>query len=443
MDWIKRLRAIKAESTKLSTEAGDMLTLATTESRKPTDEETTRESEIDTRLAEIKAEETRISAQIERARESARQSFANDPEPAQHVTAVHNNEADRPWESMGEFLMAVVAAEHRGSIVDPRLMQFDAAALGMGSNTGADGGFLVETDFSTRLMDRAEEESVLLPMCDRIPIGPNADGIELPYIDETSRANGSRWGGVEVFWRAEGSTVTATKPKLAKIQLQLEDLMGIAYMTNRLLQDATAMEAVVLRGFGSEFGFKIDDGIIRGTGAGQLAGFINGGNGSLVTVSKETGQSADTLVFENVSKMRSRFWAKSRPSSVWLINQALEPEMENMTITVGTGGQPVYMPAGGVSVDGFDRLYGRPVIPIEQASAPGDLGDIMLVDLSQYLIIEKGGLKSDTSIHVRFLQDEMTFRFIMRINGQPSWRTPLTPFKDGGTQSPFVTLQAR
>jgi HK97 family phage major capsid protein len=73
----------------------------------------------------------------------------------------------------------------------------------------------------------------------------------------------------------------------------------------------------------------------------------------------------------------------------------------------------------------------------------GTVGDIILADFSQYAIVRKGGLNSASSIHVKFLTDEMTFKFSMRVNGKPMWKNVLTPAKGSNTLSPFVTLQTR
>lgn len=103
----------------------------------------------------------------------------------------------------------------------------------------------------------------------------------------------------------------------------------------------------------------------------------------------------------------------------------------------------MYVPAGGLSEKPYGTLFGRPVIPLEQCSAAGDVGDIILADISQYLLIDKGGIKAASSVHVRFLYDENVFRFIYRVDGQPIWNKPLTPFKGSATVSPFVTLAKR
>ena len=88
-------------------------------------------------------------------------------------------------------------------------------------------------------------------------------------------------------------------------------------------------------------------------------------------------------------------------------------------------------------------MFGRPIVPLEQCSSLGAVGDIILGDMSQYLLIDKGGINSASSIHVRFLYDESVFRFIYRVDGQPIWNKPITPYKGSNTLSPFVTLAAR
>jgi len=110
---------------------------------------------------------------------------------------------------------------------------------------------------------------------------------------------------------------------------------------------------------------------------------------------------------------------------------------------VGIGGVPVFIPAGGLSAAPFGSLLGRPITPIEQCQTVGTVGDIMFVDLQGYKMIEKGGIEAASSIHVQFLTDETTFRFILRADGQPKRNAPLTPFKGSATQSAFITLDTR
>jgi HK97 family phage major capsid protein len=249
---------------------------------------------------------------------------------------------------------------------------------------------------------------------------------------------------VRVYRAAEGNAVTATKPKLGRFELRLEDLRGLCYMTERALRDATALEAFMTQAFVDEFSFILDDEIFRGDGAGRCLGILN--SPALVTVAKETlpAQAADTILAENIMKMHARLLARNMGGAEWYINQEILPQLYTMAIVVGVGGVPVYMPANGLSAAPFGTLFGRAVRPIEQASGLGDVGDIVLADLGEYLLIHKP-MTSASSMHVRFIYDEMTFRWTWPINGRPKLASAITPYKatTATTLSPFVTLAAR
>ena len=343
-------------------------------------------------------------------------------------------ETRKGFSSLGEFAQAIALRAD-----DPRLHEFRAS--GLNEAIPADGGFFVQKDFSSELIKAAFETGQLGGRCRRFPLSSNSNGVKIPAVNETSRADGSRRGGVRGYWANEAATVTASDPSFAQVELTLNKLFCLGYATEELLQDAGALDVVLNQMFAEEIGFKLDDAILNGTGAGQPLGIMNAP--ALVTVSKEVNQAADTVVFENILKMWSRLHAPSRSNAVWLINQDVEPQLFGMSLAVGTGGVPVYMPASGLSGGMYSTLFGRPVIPVEQCDTVGDLGDIVLADLSQYYLADKGGMQAASSVHVKFIYDEMTFRMTYRVDGQPSWKSAITPFKSSNTLSPFVTLQAR
>ena len=343
-------------------------------------------------------------------------------------------DTEKRFSSFGEQLMAAYRAAMPGGKVDERLST--RAASGLNETTPSDGGFLVQQDFVTELLKRTYETGILASKVKKIPISTNANGMKINAIDEDSRANGSRWGGVQTYWEGEADELTASKPKFRQMELSLKKLTGLCYATDELLQDAAALEAVIRQAFAEEFGFKIDDAILSGSGEGEPLGILN--SGAIVTVAKEASQT-DIITVENLIKMWNRLWSRSRANAVWYINQELEPYLYTLKI----GDKPVYIPAGGLSEKPYGTLFGRPVVPIEQCSAAGEVGDIILADIGQYLLIDKGGIKSASSIHVRFLYDENVFRFIYRVDGKPIWTKPLTPYKGSATVSPFVTLAKR
>jgi HK97 family phage major capsid protein len=438
---MKTISQYKEEISALMKKAGDIEAKATSENRDMTEAELALNDQILDKVEELR----RIVSTLER-REKLNTELTK-PEPPRTMASnrieIIMDQADKErFPSFGSFLMATYNAGRPGGSVDPRLLSIRAAASGLNETVPSDGGFLVQQDFSTELLQDVFQTGILAAKCRKIQIGGNANSIKINGIDETSRAS-TRYGGILGYWKDEAALKTASRPKFRQIELNLKKLIGLCYATDELLTDASALEGVIRQGFASEFGFLLDDAIINGTGAGQPLGILN--SGCLVSVDKETGQKAATVVAENVVKMYSRIFAQSRPNAVWLINQNIEPQLFTMSLSVGTGGVPIYMPAGGLSGQPYGTLFGRPVIAIEQAATLGTVGDIIFADLGGYILAEKGGIQSDMSIHVQFLYDESVFRFVLRIDGQPVRSTALTPYKGGSsyTQSHFVALATR
>jgi HK97 family phage major capsid protein len=440
---MKTITEYRKEITDLMQQYNSIESACANEGRDPSKQERDEMAEILGKCKEIKA---LVDVQVQK--QSFEDELRDKPEPAEKppVVAVTRDEKDKQLErdrfpSFGAQLRAVMDAG-RGARIDPRLWNTNRAATGLSEGVPSDGGFLVQTDFAADLIKQVWQTGMLANRCRRIPISGNANSIKINGIDETSRATGSRWGGVRGYWTAEAGEKVASKPKFRQIQLSLNKLIGLCYGTDELLDDAGALEAVIRQAFVDEFAYLVDDAIINGSGAGQPLGVMN--SGSVITESAETGQAAATVVYENIVKMWSRLFAKSRANAVWLISQDVEPQLHTMSLSVGTGGVPVYMPAGGASASPYSTLFGRPVIPIEQCQTLGTAGDIILADLNGgYIMAEKGGMTSDMSIHVRFVYDESVFRFVMRLDGQPVLASPVTPANGGSTQSHFVTLETR
>lgn len=348
------------------------------------------------------------------------------------------------FRSFGEQMIAVYRAAQPRPIIDTRLMNITdvlGVASGMSESVPSDGGFLLQPEYAAGLLKRTYEIGAVSSRVRRLPIGANSNSLRINAIDEQSRVDGSRWGGVLAYWTNEADLKVGSKPRFRQMELALQKLTCLCYATDELLQDATALEAVLNEAFPEELNFRVEDAILNGTGAGMPKGIF--GSAAKIAVDAEAGQPAATFVYENAVKMWSRMWARSRMNAVWLINQDVEPQLYTMAQKIGVGGVPVFLPASGISGQPYSTLFGRPIIPVEYASTLGTEGDVSLMDLDQYLMIDKGGIQSASSIHVRFIYDETTFRFVYRVDGQPIWNVPLTPFKGTATKSPFITLATR
>ena len=181
----------------------------------------------------------------------------------------------------------------------------------------------------------------------------------------------------------------------------------------------------------------MDYAFLRGTGAGQPRGVLN--DPALVTVAKETGQAATTLVYENLTKMFARLHASSVSRSVWVASPTTIPQLLGLSIAVGTGGS--FISAMSES-NGEFRILSRPILFTEKLPTLGTVGDIILCDFSQYTIGMRRGFIVDRSQHVGFQTDEMAWRGILRVDGQGRWKSAFTP-RNGDTQSWCVACATR
>lgn len=315
------------------------------------------------------------------------------------------------------------------------------AATGMGELSGSDGGYLVPPQFSTNVFERMYREDPLMSKTDSYTVA--GDSMVFPRNAETSRATGSRWGGVRAYWVQEGSTITASAPTFGQVRLQLQTLACLARVTNQLIEDSgVPLEQYLTRVFASEIGFACGNAIFRGTGAGQALGILNAL--AKVEVSKETGQAAATIVAQNIAKMWARrFGLGPENSYIWLTNQDTEPQLFLMTLGIGTAGVVVLMPPGGLSAKPYATMMGSPVLETEYASTLGTVGDIVLVDPSQIVTITKGGVQSLSSMHVYFVTHETAFKSTFRFDAAGWQASALTPFQGTNTQAPVVTLATR
>ena len=184
------------------------------------------------------------------------------------------------FKSMGEMLHAVARAG-RGGATDRRLAFGDFDMHGgfkaAGGSDGAlneavpsEGGFLVNADYSDRIYQRSYLTGEITRRCTRMPVANNANRLILRIVDEDSRADGSRMGGVLSYWQNEADTFLSSRPKFRRIELSLNKLTALVYATDELLEDVAALEAWIMQNLPTEIAFRTEDAIFQGTGAGDL-----------------------------------------------------------------------------------------------------------------------------------------------------------------------------
>lgn len=316
-------------------------------------------------------------------------------------------------------------------------LEKESRAAGSGQVVGvaSDGGGFVQTDFATDMIHKGFNNSAILPKTQRRVLTGNSNSIEIYGIDEDSRVNGSRNGGVVVYTKAELEQYTSSKAKFKGFEIKVNKLTGLLFLSDEIMEDAGFLEGEVSDLFSAEFDFKVQDLLINGSGVGEPLGIMNAD--CLVSVTKDTSQTADTISATNVDKMIARI---SGGKAEFFGNRDIYPQLAALYRTIDSNNVTPMYKATGLNTG---LLNGVPTTFIEQAPTLGDAGDLMLCDWSQYVTATKGGFKKAESMHFKFDYGQKAIRFTLRFDGQPRWRSALTPYKGSATTSPFVRIEAR
>lgn len=399
------------------------------------------QQEVAQKMADAKA----LKAQIEQAAEmEALVEFdekgtgrKTSPVGAPETTPAQVKDKAPVFRSFGEQLKAVQQGAGGDIKANNMLAQVaeDAKAQGLNEAVDSEGGALIQPNFSKQIMENAFAGGEVLKRVDKNSV--TSPIMKIPAVDETSRADGYRSGGIRGYWRVEAGLMSKSNPTFRNINLELNSLYVLGYATEEMLKDVSFLGSWMMKHFSDEIIFKSEDAIVNGDGAGKPLGFM--ASKALVTVAKETSQTADTVVSENILKMHARMPIRLRKNAVWVYNQDVEPQVLGLRFN-STDPFPLYEPpkAG----QDYGTILGRPAFPVEYMQTVGDKGDIGFVNFSEIAAIDQAA-QAAQSMHVRFLYAEQAFRVTYRFDAQPKWASTLTPFKGSNTLSPFVALAAR
>lgn len=305
----------------------------------------------------------------------------------------------------------------------------------MSEGLPSDGGFLVPVEYSNKIHNLSLENELVMPMATVQPMASNE--IRLPAMDIGDHS-ANLYGGFTASYSAEHGTLSEASPKTRQMVLNAKKLTGFLKFSNELMSDAPNGENQILDICGKGLAWYRDKAYLKGTGAGQPLGILNAS--CTLVQAKEAGQSADSIVYQNLTGMLAKLHASCFKNSVWVCHQTTIPQLLSISIAIGTGGD--HIPVMTEKNGGFSILT-RPVIFTEKTEVLGDQGDILLADFSQYVIGLREEMRIDLSQHLYFQTDEGAARLIERHDGQPLWHEALT-LEDGSTEvSPFVTLAER
>jgi HK97 family phage major capsid protein len=314
------------------------------------------------------------------------------------------------FKSLSEAIVALKQYELKG-ILDPRLSNVEGgitykAASGQNEIVAADGGYLIGGEIIAPLQHALMQKSSLFSKASKFYSSSKRvnEGL-IPFVNESARTASAFQ--MKSYWVEEAGTKTDAKYTIGLASCKLNKVYAVMYITDELFADDAGFKSSVDKFIADDkegsLVWAIDRAILMGDGATSMYGIMSANTNGTVGVAQ-----ADALNEATLKAFNAALTPASQKNAEWYISQ--ENYIELQAITFANDGDKYYK-------DGDLYVYGKKVNVLEQMVAPYDL---MLGDVSQYGIALKTGplVQSAISVHVKFLTDEKTIRWGIRINGK-------------------------
>lgn len=353
----------------------------------------------------------------------------------------HEEEAMRGFKSAKHFFGEVMKAG--ANFDNPGEELLVKLPSGQNVSNDSEGGFLVPEPIADGIWtNMMGNPASVMPLTARYETAGST--MKIPRIFESSRkaGKGQRFGGIQTTWLDEAAEIQATKVTTGRLSMEVHKLGAVVYLTQEMIDDGgNSLPSFLNRNVPEAIRFAVEEAFFDGSGVGKPKGIYRGD--SVIKVPLQAGQGNHTIFHRNLSNM---YWKNSNRSNAnWYMHPDAAQQLEFVYFDDDTTNKrPIYLPSNITGLP-FAMLYGRPVIPCEFCKDFGAVGDILFADWSQYATLTKvgGGVKTATSMHVRFLYEETAIRFTFRIDGRELWTSPREDLNGDTSRSPFITLASR
>lgn len=335
---------------------------------------------------------------------------------------------------------AEFAAKRLEKVYKSAFKSWASVKAALSEQTGISGGYLAPPEYSNELLSYGIEDTVLASKAKRLTMG--SAELHIPALDQTSTNAAGQTnftGGMVAYWTGEAATRTEIEPKFKQVTLRANELSGYTVASRNILADSgNTLETMLQMLIRDSISWYIDYACLQGNGVFKPLGVLNAP--ATITVNRAT---ANNIKLADATSMMKKLLPKSRKNAIWL---AAIDTFDQIATLVNAAGTPTYINNVGT---GYDKaplfadtlpLLGRPLYFTEKLPALGTKGDLMLVDPSFYLLGMRQELEIAASDAPGFTKNQMYWRFVARVDGQPWLDQPYTLQDQVRQVSPFVAL---
>ena len=215
----------------------------------------------------------------------------------------------------------------------------------------------------------------------------------------------------EAIWTECCAALNELDLEFGQVELDCYKVAGYLVLCNAAIEDSDVdlLDAVVV-GLSQSIGKALDKAIIYGTGVKMPTGAVTAiasTASQLVTIS---GSDHDKKFFQDIIKAAAKADSKySRGEKLWIMNDQTYATVMSEAVAVDGSGAYVSM------VNGRMPAVGGEIIVLNDVPD----NNIVMGYFDLYALLEKKGITIDTSEHVKFLDDQTVVRGRGRYDGKP------------------------
>jgi HK97 family phage major capsid protein len=215
---------------------------------------------------------------------------------------------------------------------------------------------------------------------------------------------------------AEGGTILENDPTFSAVTLDSYKYANLAQLSREFIEDEGAAAVDYLaRATGRNLGNVSGAHFITGTGTGQPRGVVTAAStGKTFT----TGAVAGAIPPGDIIDLFHSVIPQYRTRAAWLMNDLMAAKLRKIRDDSGGAGTGNLLWQPGLQAGQPDMLLGRPVVIDPNVAAPGaNAKSVVFGDFSGYYIKDTRGIRFERSDDFAFGTDLVSFRGILRTDG--------------------------
>jgi len=337
-------------------------------------------SKLNTELSEYDARIADLSSLEQRNREA---------DEAREKFGAGTTEPEKAVPSDGDVLRSMANGERRSA---------EFRDLTVGSATG--GGNTVPTAFYGQLIEHLIDSSAIRQTNVTVLTTEGGEDLQVPKTTTHPTA----------AIIAEAATVTESDAAFGQVTLGSYKYGFSTQISSELEQDTGVdLAGYLARAGGEALGNGSGAHFVTGTGTGQPNGIVTASTEGVVGAAAAAGVfTADELIDLYFSVI-----ASYRRNGTWMLSDASMAATRKLKDTTDQ-----YLYAPGLIAGEQSTLFGRPVVVDPNVADPAvDAKSVVFGDLSRYFIRDVRGVRVERSVDFAFQNDLVTWRFLLRTDG--------------------------